>query len=177
MYLPSVGAAAGPHLHNMLGRGAPLICIIRKRLIPLQLIITSNRCTSFPHCRTQRWGLPALRRQGSSEKGWTGAEKRSIYNLRLHLSTGTLVWSFSWVMLTHNAKSWELGEKDASMSLRLLIRNAFEAISVLTNLHFKMPPFVGKMAQASSQFICELLWVIWFSLIFFYSCTMLRSDF
>lgn len=137
--MPSVGAAAGPHLHNMLGRGAPLICIIRRRLIPLQLIITSNRCTSFPHCRAQASGFPALGRQGSSEPGWSGAQKPSVYSLVLHQPAGTLLWSFSGFMLTHDAKPWELGQKDDSTLLRLLIRNAFGAISVLTNLHFKLP--------------------------------------
>lgn len=46
----------------------------------------------------------------------------------------------------------------ASILLRLLIRNAFGAISVLTNLHFKINvPFVGERAQVSFQFNCELL--------------------
>lgn len=47
-------------------------------------------------------------------------------------------------MLTHDAKPWELGQKDDSALLRLLIRNAFGAISVLTNLHFKLPPLWKK---------------------------------
>lgn len=51
-----------------------------------------------------------------------------------------LVWSFSWVLLTYNAKSWELGWKGTSTLLRLLIRSAFGAIRVLINLHFKMSP-------------------------------------
>lgn len=150
----------------MLGRGAPLICIIRRRLIPLQLIITSNRCTSFPHCQAQRSGFPALGRQRSSELRWLGAEKRSAYNLRLLSACGDLPGSFSWVMLTHNAKSWELGWKGTG-TLRLLIRNVFGAIRVLTNLHFKML-LLWEEGTANFWLNGELLWVIWLSPIFFF---------
>lgn len=139
MYLPSVGAAASPHLHNMLGLRAPLICIIRRRLIPLQLIITSNRCTSFPYCQGKPSWFPALSRQGSSETGWPGAENHSVYNLGCISLVGPgfgLSLESCWHIVT---KSWELGWKGARTWLRLLIRSALGAIRVLNNLHLKMP--------------------------------------
>lgn len=132
--MPSVGAAAGPHLHNMLGRGAPLICIIRRRLIPLQLIISSDRSTSFPHCGAQPSGFPHLVQRGQVR--WDGLGARgTVYHVCLHQVVETMVKVF---LLSHadTCKSWELGRTDASALLRLLIRNAFGSIRVSANLQF-----------------------------------------
>lgn len=72
--------------------------------------------------------FPALGRQGSSEIGWPGVEKHSGYNPGLQQSTGSNAWLSFCVMLTHNSKSWELGQKSASTLLRWLIRKALEQL-------------------------------------------------
>lgn len=165
----------------MPGRGAPLICIIRRRLIPLQLIITSNPCTSFPHCWAQPSGFPARGRQRSSEMRWLGAGKHFGYHRGLYQLAATrfgLPLESCWPR-TQDLGNW--GRKGAS-ALRLLIRNAFGAMRVLTRLLFKMPLLCEKGHKQIFDLIVsyfESFGFHWFVCLFvcLNSCTRLRSEF
>lgn len=137
----------------MLGPRAPLICIIRRGLIPLQLIIVSNGCTSFPHCRAQPSGFPVLGRQGSNEPGWPGAGNHPF------TASGCVGPEGPGVGLSLESCRHEIqnsGKKDkthTSMLWSLLIRNAFETIRVFEQFALKNVP----LGETEYKQVCGLI--------------------